>query len=83
MTRFERAKAADDVSAATSIREESVRALGAPGVPGSTAKTLRRLLRNLHKWIGSHEAGDVLAPRRARDPRPPHPPHRHHPPRPR
>ncbi|MFD7597374.1 hypothetical protein ACFV6D_30645, partial [Kitasatospora sp. NPDC059812] len=61
MTRFERAKAADDVSAATSIREESVRALGAPGVPGSTAKTLRRLLRNLHKWIGSHEAGDVLA----------------------
>ncbi|MFD7581591.1 hypothetical protein, partial [Kitasatospora sp. NPDC059817] len=59
MTRFERAKAADDVSAATSIREESVRALGAPGVPGSTAKTLRRLLRNLHKWIGSHEAGDV------------------------
>ncbi|MDY0812655.1 hypothetical protein [Kitasatospora purpeofusca] len=61
VTRFERAKAADDVSAATGIREESVRALGAPGVPDPTTKTLRRLLRNLHKWIGSREAGDILA----------------------
>ena len=61
VSRFTQAKAADDVSAATAIREDSVRALGAPGVPGSTAKTLRRLLRDLHKWIGSREANDTLA----------------------
>ncbi|MEV7928470.1 hypothetical protein [Kitasatospora sp. NPDC088779] len=61
VSRFARAKAADDVSAATGVREESVRALGAPGVPGTTAKTLRRLLGDLHKWIGSREEGDVLA----------------------
>ncbi|MFJ1793102.1 hypothetical protein [Kitasatospora griseola] len=61
VSRFARAKASEDVSAATVIREESVRALGAPGVPGSTAKTLRRLLRDLHKWIGSRETDDILA----------------------
>ncbi len=61
VSRFARAKAAYDVSAASVIREESVRLLGAPGVSGTTAKTLRRLLRDLHKWIGSREADDVLA----------------------
>ncbi|MEU9048341.1 MULTISPECIES: hypothetical protein [unclassified Kitasatospora] len=61
MSRFARAKAANNVSAATGIREEAVRALGAPGVPGSTARTLRRLLRDLHKWISSREADGILA----------------------
>ncbi|MEU1287001.1 hypothetical protein [Kitasatospora sp. NPDC005856] len=61
VSRFAGAKAADDVSAATEIREEAVRVLGAPGVPGSTARTLRRLLRDLHKWISSREADDILA----------------------
>ncbi|MBO1415314.1 hypothetical protein [Streptomyces sp. FH025] len=61
VSRFAQAKAADDVSAATAVREESARALGAPGVPGSTAKALRRLLRDLHKWIGSREEDDLRA----------------------
>ncbi|MFD7641412.1 competence protein CoiA family protein [Kitasatospora sp. NPDC059795] len=58
--RFAEARAADDLSAAAGIREELAHALGMPGLPRQTAKTLRRLAGDLHQWIASRETDDVL-----------------------